>query len=56
MEMFRFAYNDFLWALLIIPVLTVLFIGSRYLRKRALKRFANKEIIKERLLQWHIYR
>src|SRR5690554_2282975 len=47
MEMFRFAYNDFLWALLIIPVLTVFFIGSRYLRKRALRRFGNKQVIAE---------
>jgi Ca-activated chloride channel homolog len=47
MEMFRFAYSEYLWGLLIIPALTLLFIWSRYSRKRALQRFGNKTVLNE---------
>jgi Ca-activated chloride channel homolog len=47
MDLFRFANIEYLWGLLIIPILTVIFIFSRYSRKRALKRFGNEQIIKE---------
>ncbi len=47
MEMFRFAYSEFLWGLLIIPVLALFFIWSRYSRKRALQRFGNKTALEE---------
>jgi Ca-activated chloride channel homolog len=47
MEMFRFAHIEFLWGLLIIPLLFLFFIGARFARKRALKRFGNSQTIKE---------
>lgn len=45
MEMFRFGNSEFLWGLLIIPVLTVIFIWSRIARRRALKKFGHQEIL-----------
>lgn len=45
--MFRFAHSEYLWGLLIIPVLTLFFIWSRYLGRRALRRFGNKQTIME---------
>ncbi len=47
MEMFRFANIDFLWGLTIIPLLTLFFIWSRLSRRRALKRFGQKQTIQE---------
>jgi Ca-activated chloride channel family protein len=47
MEMFRFAHIEFLWGLLIIPLLTLFFIWARFARKRALKRFGNLHTIEE---------
>lgn len=44
--MFRFANPEFFWGLLIVPVLTLLFVWSRILRRRALKRFGQEEILK----------
>ncbi len=46
MEMFRFGNSEYLWGLLIIPVLTLFYIWSRIARKRALRRFGNEEILK----------
>lgn len=46
MEMFRFAHIEFLWGLLIIPLLALFFIWSRIARKRALKRFGREETIR----------
>lgn len=45
MEMFRFGNIEYLWGLLIIPLLTVFFIWSRIARKRALKKFGQTEIL-----------
>ncbi|RIH64977.1 VWA domain-containing protein [Mariniphaga sediminis] len=45
--MFRFAHIEYLWGLLIIPLLALFFILSRVARKRALRRFGNHETIKE---------
>jgi Ca-activated chloride channel family protein len=45
MEMFRFGNSEYLWGLLIIPLLTLFFIWSRIARKRALRRFGNEEIM-----------
>ncbi len=47
MEMFRFGNIEFLWGLLIIPLLTIVFIWSRIARKKALRRFGNLEILKQ---------
>jgi len=47
MEMFRFAHIEYLWGLLIIPLLILFFIWSRISRQRALKRFGNEQTIKE---------
>lgn len=47
MEMFRFGNIEYLWGLLIIPLLTVIFIWSRIARKKALRRFGNEEILKQ---------
>ena len=43
MEMFRFGNSEFLWVLLIIPVLALIFTWSRIARKRALKRFGHEQ-------------
>ncbi len=45
--MFRFANIEFLWGLLIIPLLALFFAGYRIARKRALRRFGKEEILKE---------
>ncbi len=46
MEMIKFGNSEFLWALMIIPLLTVFFIWSRYARKKALRRFGSEELMK----------
>ncbi|WP_321346285.1 VWA domain-containing protein [uncultured Draconibacterium sp.] len=45
MEMFRFANIEYLWGLLIIPLLAVFFVWSRISRRRALKKFGQQEIL-----------
>jgi len=45
MEMFRFGNSEYLWGLLIIPLLTFIFIWSRIARRRALKKFGKQEIL-----------
>ncbi len=47
MEMFRFGNIEYLWGLLIIPLLTVFFVLSRISRKRALKKFGQMEILRQ---------
>lgn len=43
--MFRFGNIEYLWGLLIIPLLSLFFIWSRIARKRALKRFGQEDIL-----------
>ncbi len=45
MEMFRFGNIEYLWGLLIIPLLAMFFVWSRILRRRALKKFGQQEIL-----------
>lgn len=45
MEIFRFENIEYLWGLLIIPLLTLFFIWSRIARRRALKKFGQQEIL-----------
>lgn len=45
--MFRFAHSEFIWGLLIIPVLIIVFWISRRLRLKALQRFGNLEILSQ---------
>jgi Ca-activated chloride channel family protein len=47
MEMFRFAHIEYLYGLVIIPILTILFILIRIRRKKALKRFGQPEIVNQ---------
>ena len=47
MEMFRFGNIEYLWALLLIPAFTVIFIWSRILRKKALHKFGNLSLLSE---------
>lgn len=47
MEMFRFGNIEYLWGLLIIPLLTFFFIWSRIARKRALRKFGQENILKD---------
>ena len=47
MEMFRFANGEYLWALLVNPLLTLFFVWSRIQRKKALKRFGNLEMVSQ---------
>lgn len=43
--MFRFEYDTYLWALLLLPLLTVFFVIAWNLRKRALERFAEADLL-----------
>ncbi len=45
MEMFRFANIEYLWGLLIIPLLTLFFIVSRIARKKALHKFGHETVL-----------
>ncbi len=45
--MFRFGNIEYLWGLLIIPLLTFFYIWSRIARKRALRKFGQENILKE---------
>ncbi|WP_319478901.1 VWA domain-containing protein [uncultured Draconibacterium sp.] len=45
MEMFRFGNIEYLWGLLIIPLLALFFVWSRISRRRALKKFGQQEIL-----------
>ncbi len=47
MEMFRFANSEYLWGLLVIPLLAVIFAWSRIARRKALKRFGNEKVLQE---------
>ena len=47
MEMFRFAYPEYFWGFWLIPILTIFFIFSRILRKRAIRKFGDLEIISQ---------
>lgn len=47
MEMFRFGNSEYLWGLLIIPLLAIIFAWSRIARKRALKKFGRPEILQD---------
>ncbi len=47
MEMFRFGNIEYLWGLLIIPLLTFFYILARVARKRALRKFGHENILKE---------
>ena len=46
MEMLRFGNSEFLWGLILIPILTLFYVWSRIARKRALRRFGSEEILK----------
>ncbi|MDX1285527.1 MAG: VWA domain-containing protein, partial [Draconibacterium sp.] len=45
--MFKFGNIEYLWGLLIIPLLAIFFIWSRISRKRALKKFGQEEILRD---------
>ena len=45
--MFRFGNIDYLWGLLVIPILTFFYIWSRIARKRALRKFGYETILKQ---------
>ena len=45
MELFRFANSEYLWALLVIPVLTLFFVWSRIKRRQLLRKFGNEDTI-----------
>ena len=47
MEMFRFENIEYLWALLLIPFFTIIFIWSRILRKKALHKFGNLALLSD---------
>ncbi len=47
MDMFRFGNSEYLWGLLIIPLLILFFAWSRIARKKALKRFGKPEILQQ---------
>jgi Ca-activated chloride channel family protein len=45
MQLFRFAYPDFLYLLFLVPVLILLWIFNSYRRRRSLQRLGNSEIV-----------
>ncbi|MBS3807288.1 MAG: VWA domain-containing protein [Bacteroidales bacterium] len=45
--MFRFGNSEYLYALVIIPILVILFVAYMYRRKRALKRFGDIPVISQ---------
>ena len=45
--MFRFAYPEYLIYLLIVPVVIILFVISRYRKKRAIKKFGDLPVISQ---------
>ena len=45
MQLFRFAYPDFLYLLLLVPVLILLWIVNGYRRRRSLQRLGESEIV-----------
>lgn len=47
MDMFRFVNIEYLWGLLLIPVFIVIFIWSRILHKKALRKFGNISLLSE---------
>ena len=47
MDMFRFGNIEYLWGLVVIPLLTFFFIWSRIARKRALHKFGQENILKQ---------
>ncbi|MFV0265758.1 MAG: VWA domain-containing protein [Draconibacterium sp.] len=47
MEMFRFGNSEYLWGLLLIPLLTLFFAWSRIARRRALKKFGRSEMLEQ---------
>ena len=47
MQLFRFAYPDFLYLLLLVPVIFLLWLIIGFRRKNALKRLGNEEIVKK---------
>ncbi len=47
MEMFRFGNIEFLWGLILIPLLTIFFVWSRISRKKALRKFGKDEILRQ---------
>ncbi|WP_241558132.1 VWA domain-containing protein [Maribellus luteus] len=47
MEMFRFGNSEYLWGLLLIPLLTLFFAWSRIARRRALKKFGRREMLEQ---------
>ncbi len=47
MEMFRFGNIEYLWGLLLIPLLFMFFAWSRISRRRALKKFGQQELLNQ---------
>jgi Ca-activated chloride channel family protein len=47
MESFRFAHPEYFYTLLVIPVLMILFIFSRIVRNKSLKRFGEKDLVEQ---------
>ncbi|RIJ46794.1 VWA domain-containing protein [Maribellus luteus] len=45
--MFRFGNSEYLWGLLLIPLLTLFFAWSRIARRRALKKFGRREMLEQ---------
>lgn len=44
--MFEFAHTDYLWALWLIPLMTVIFVISRYYRRKAVSEFGHPELVR----------
>lgn len=45
--MFRFAYPEYFWGFWLLPLLTLFYIGARIMRRRALQKFGDPELIRE---------
>lgn len=56
MHLFRFANTEFLYLVLLVPVIVVLWIINNYRRKRALKRFGDAALVKSLMPEVSVYR
>ena len=56
MHLFRFAYTEFLYLLLLVPLIVVLWILNDYRKRRALKRFGDAALVKSLMPDASVYR
>ncbi len=56
MNLFQFKNPEYFWLLLLIPLFILLYIGAKYFRKKALKRFGDENLIDNLVPDYSRYR